>query len=71
MLERMHPPTCNSRCFVGPYSHKVSNISKKVLEEHSDVVVGTLRVGNHVTTSSSWMVLYKRETERWGNFDVS
>ena len=36
-----------------------------MLGEPSDVGVGTLPVGNHVTALSSCTVLYKGEAERW------
>ena len=66
MLERMCPPTRNSRCFVGPCSHNAGDLSKKVLGEPSDVGVETILAGDHVTTSSSFTVLRKGETERLG-----
>ena len=42
------------------------NVLRKVLGEPSDVGVGTLLVGKHVTASVSCTALYKGEAERWG-----
>ena len=44
----------------------MGNFSNRVLVEPSDVGVGTLLVGNCITTSSICTVLYKGEVLRWG-----
>ena len=67
ITERMCLPTCKiANGFVGPCSHYMGNFSKKVLGEPSNVGVGMLLVGNCITSSSSYTVLYKGKLKDGG-----